>query len=85
MIYSRRPINLLDLHSAVAKLIGTSNLLNQEVVLEYLGPDGVRSIAAEIDLQEAYILHEDRLLLIGIRLLSAKVTSTEPTNEFECK
>lgn len=79
---SRRPINITELYASVHKLAGSS-ASTEDLVVEYLGIDGLRYIATEVALQEAYILHDSKPLVLGVRVLSSKrLDSTEATKEF---
>jgi hypothetical protein len=53
--------------AAVAKLARTAKSTD-ELRVEYLGSEGsIISVDNEVALQEAYILHENQLLVFGVR------------------
>mmetsp|Transcript_32177 Transcript_32177/g.55586 ORF Transcript_32177/g.55586 Transcript_32177/m.55586 type:complete len:109 (+) Transcript_32177:1185-1511(+) len=82
---SRRPENLNQLFSSINQLIGTTKP-QEEIVVEYLSNDGIRAVTTEVALHEAYILHENKPLVFGVRVVpQSKLASTEPTREFDCK
>jgi hypothetical protein len=65
VMLSRRPRTYQELLALVVKMTSEAQS-EQDVVMEYASPTGVKSIANDISLQEAYAVTQTTI--IGIRL-----------------
>mmetsp|Transcript_18305 Transcript_18305/g.32902 ORF Transcript_18305/g.32902 Transcript_18305/m.32902 type:complete len:121 (+) Transcript_18305:7-369(+) len=64
---SARPEKYLQLIDVILRLVPAARS-EEDLVVEYSGPDGIRVVMNDVTLQEAYVSSWDRKLVLGIRL-----------------
>jgi hypothetical protein len=73
----KRPSSYTELLEVLAKLSGSIKN-KDEVIIEYYHDYQVRPIFSEVALQEAYVLHEQSLV-IGVRTIGSRLSTEDGT------
>lgn len=74
----RRPSSYTELLEVLARLSGFPIKNKDEVIIEYYHDYQVRPIFSEVALQEAYVLHEQSLV-IGVRTIGSRLSTEDGT------